>query len=383
MIKILKFIIYSLKRLLYNKVIRLKTKKKLKGEVLISYIINPFILKKGENIYVSHSNIWECKQIVNSFLDLGYNVDVINYTNNYFFPKKKYDYFIDIHKNLERLYPFLNKNCKKIFYLTGAHWLFQNSSEYQRLLSLQKRRGVTLVPRRVVEPSFGVELADYIIALGNKFTLDTFSYSKRIIFNLPISSQIVFEFPKNKNFDKCRNNFLWLGNMGMVHKGLDLLLETFSKLKDYNLYICGNISYEKDFEKEYRNELYNMKNIYTIGWINVSSREFIEILDKCVAIIYPSCSEGGGGSVITCMHGGLIPIVSYEASIDIGDFGFMLKECTIFEIERVIKTVSSIDTEELKIRSKKTWDFVNNNHTQEKFSESFYYFLENVLNIDI
>ena len=51
-----------------------------------------------------------------------------------------------------------------------------------------------------------------------------------------------------------------------------------------------------------------------------------------MALVYPSCSEGGGGCVINCMHAGLIPVVSYESSVDIShDCGVIFKENSVEE----------------------------------------------------
>ena len=164
---------------------------------------------------------------------------------------------------------------------------------------------------------------------------------------------------------------MWLGSSGCVHKGLDLVLESFVELPDCHLYICGPIEREKDFQSAYHKELYETKNIHTIGWVDVTSSEFIEIAGKCVGVVYPSCSEGGGGSVIQCMHAGLIPIVSYESSVDVGDFGVILKDCSISEIKNSIRMISSLPAEELRRMSRMAWEFARANHTRERFAEEY------------
>ena len=56
----------------------------------------------------------------------------------------------------------------------------------------------------------------------------------------------------NKNFDDARNNFLFFNGPGNVHKGLDLMLEVFTRV-DQHLYIRQNI--EPAFLKAYKKEL--------------------------------------------------------------------------------------------------------------------------------
>jgi len=380
--KIIKKILKYLKYLLSKKVITLKPECKSKGNVLISYIITQFLKKRKNNLnYLSHTNVWECYKIANIYLKFGYTVDVINWDNKEFIPKKKYKVFIDIHSNLERLSTIINNDCIKILHITGAHWLYQNTSEYKRLLELQKRKNVTLIPRRIAPFSLGIENADLAIILGNEFTINTFRYASKPMYRIPVSSSVLFDYNENKNFNDCKRNYLWIGSIGLAHKGLDLVLEAFSQLPDYNLTVCGPIKEEKDFEKAYFDELYNTKNINTVGWVDISSMEFKKIVNNCIGVIYPSCSEGGGGSVITCLHAGLIPIVSYEASVDVLDFGFVLKELSIEEIIKNVKTVSSLGINELKLKSKKAWEYARKYHTRGSFAAEYEKFVRNVLKL--
>jgi len=114
------------------------------------------------------------------------------------------------------------------------------------------------------------------------------------LYRVPISSVCTYPFPDEKNFDSTKKNYLWLGSTDFIHKGLDLVVDAFSEMSDYHLYICGPIEREKMFAKAYQNELYELPNIHTIGWTDVTGNEFINLTKKCVGVIYPSCSEGGG-----------------------------------------------------------------------------------------
>jgi DNA-directed RNA polymerase subunit F len=71
------------------------------------------------------------------------------------------------------------------------------------------------------------------------------------------------------------------------------------------------------------------------------------------------------------MHAGLIPIVSYESSVDVGDFGMILKDCTINEIKNTISTISALSLQELKQKARKAWEYARSNHTREKFAEEY------------
>jgi glycosyltransferase involved in cell wall biosynthesis len=362
--------------LIKKEVITLTPKKNSRGSVLLSYLTNPFRFHASQSYLYSHTNQWECVQIAQSWMDKGYSIDVIDWNNDHFTPKKDYSVFIDIHSNMERLAPLMKEDCLKILHITGAHWLFQNTAEYSRLLSLQKRKNISLIPRRTVQPSNGIEYADCATVLGNAFTQGTFEYAGKPIYPIHISTNIQFPFFENKHFNKVRKNYLWFGGGGLVHKGLDLVIETFAKMPEYQLTICGSINQEPDFEKAYYDELYKTPNIKTVGWMNVHSPEFSEVIKNHVALIYPSCSEGGGGSVITCLHAGLIPIISYESSVDTSEFGILLRDSTIEEIETAIKKISSLSDSDLKINSKKSWDYARKYHTREQFKKEYNIFVE-------
>jgi glycosyltransferase involved in cell wall biosynthesis len=350
------------------------------GNVLISYIVEPFLLKSGEPMPNSHTHYWEVYQMAQTFLEMGYCVDIIQFYNDIFLPQKEYAFFIETRWNLDRCAPFLNKDCIKIFHADTADTLFHNAAEANRLLALQQRRGVTLLPRRYERPNQGLEHADYATVLGNEFTMSTLRYAQKPLYRVPISTQVVYSWLEEKDFDACRQNFLWFGSGGLVHKGLDLVLEAFAQMPDCHLTICGPISKETDFVEAFYQELYQTPNIHTVGWIDLNSQKFKNILDNCIGIVYASCSEGGGGSVINCMHAGLIPIVSYEASVDVEeDYGVLLKESSIQEIKSAVQNLSKLPTKKLKEMARKSWEVVRENHTKEKFAQNYRKTIETIL----
>lgn len=343
-----------------------------KGNALISYNLDPFLAKSTEAICNKHTHHWETVEMVKILLDLGYCVDVITLFNDVFVPKKDYSIVLDSRHNLERLAPILNRDCIRILYADTAHIIFHNAAECNRLYALQQRRGITLRNHRYEPPNKGIEYADCAIVLGNEFTIDSFRYARKPIYRVPISTTEVYPFPEEKDFATCRQRFLWFGSGGLVHKGLDLTLEAFTEMPDCHLTICGPISKEIDFEKAFYKELYHTPNIHTYGWIDVSSPDFVKIANSCLGIIYPSCSEGGGGCVITCMHAGLIPIVTYEASIDVtDDYGIVLQEASVAEIKKEIQRISRLSSADLEAMARRSWEFVRANHTRENFSQKY------------
>ena len=356
-----------------DRVITLRARSDHKGDVLLAFILDPFVSERGLSISPAHTHHWESFQIAQIFLDLGYTVDAIDFRNHEFIPSKEYAFFVSARTNLQTIGQRLNSNCIKIVHLDTAHWLFNNAAAYERALELQRRRGVSIksIGLKLVEPHLAIEHADYATAIGNEFAMSTYRYANKPIFRTPISSLTTYPWRDDKNYEEARFSFLWFGSSGLVHKGLDLVLEAFSELPRFHLYVCGPIEDEADFSCAYHKELYETENIHTIGWVDVEGEPFKEINQKCLGIVFPSCSEGGAGSVVQCMHAGLIPIVSYESSVDVHDFGVILENCSIDEIRNSIENISKLPPEELKLMSRKTWEFARANHTRERFAAEY------------
>lgn len=234
-----------------------------KGRVLLAYGIRPYLLKPGEAINTEHTTAWESLQIGKTFVELGYALDVVHYTNQKFTPKLHYDCFVGVLAGFSRLAPLLNQDCVKVLHIVCAHWLFHNSAQYKRLLDIKNRRGVSLTPMKLLEPDRGIEYADCATTLGNQFTSDTYRYAGRPMHRIPISTQRVFDWPERKDFQQCRNRYLWFGGIGLAHKGLDLVLEAFAAMPEMSLTVVGPISDEKDFEHAFHKELYETPNIQT------------------------------------------------------------------------------------------------------------------------
>jgi glycosyltransferase involved in cell wall biosynthesis len=355
-----------------NSVVAIECNGTAHGRVLLSYRLAPFLLSDRDKIPHDHTYHWESLQIARTFLQLGYSVDVIDYHNKSFQPRRNYAFFIDIRWNMQRLAPLLNPDCIKISHHDTAHILFHDNAELKRLLQLQQRRGLTLSPQRYEWPNLAIEHADYATVIGNDFTLETYSFAAKPLFRVPVSTPVLYDWPNHKKFDQVRTRFLWLSSRGMVHKGLDLLLDAFLQMPGYELYICGPVQGEPEFVQAFSKELYATSNIHTLGWIDIASKEFMELTCNCVAVVYASCSEGQSGAVITCMHAGLIPIVSRESGVNADpDFGIKLSECSVEEIVAAVEAIANLPTSELERMARRTWEYARANNTRETFAHAY------------
>lgn len=360
-------------------VVSLRPMGKPKGVVLLSYFLNGFMLAAGQPVSNSHTNYTESLVMADTFLALGYEVEAISFRNRSFRPEKPYALVVDVRWNLQRLAPLLNPDCLKSMHVDTCHYLFGNANEANRLLAIQQRRGVTLQPRRFEFPNLAIETADFATVLGNDFTLETYRYAHKPLYRVPILSLGIYDWPAAKDFESCRKRYVWFGSGGLVRKGLDLVLEAFVAMPDYHLTICGPISEDDDFERAYFRELYQTSNIETVGWVDIHSPKFQNICDRATGIVYASAGEGQCGGVVTCMHAGLIPIVSYETGIDMHEYGVIFRDCSIREIQDTVRRISDLPTKEREQMARGAWEYARANHTKERFSAEYRQVMERVL----
>lgn len=274
-----------------------------------------------------HSNYHEIKIIINTFLENGYSVDVVDYnsiyTPNYF----KYDIIFGFGDVFEKAF-YKKRKATMIHYATGACSLFQDISEAIRIDDFYQRTGVRVKPRRMVGKTWpcSVILSDFIFCLGNDWTVSTFP-KRNNIFKLPATSLGYWKNTMlNRDWNVAKKNFLFFGGCGAVHKGLDLFLEAAKKVgEECEFHVCGKLEGEKDFYDYYQQHYGDIKNIFYHGYLDVKSLEFKSLISRCGFVVLPSCSEGMATSVLTCMYSGLIPIVTRQCGIEIHNFGFMLE----------------------------------------------------------
>lgn len=353
-------------------VVSLRTAGTVKGNVLVSYNNEGFLCQtRDEAVPISHPSYYKGMVMAQTFLDLGYNVDVIHCENQKFVPWKPYDVMVDVRFNLQRLKAYLPDGCIKIFHCDTAQTVFQNVAEMNRLLAFQQRKGITVPANRLETPHSGIDHAHYLTTCGNEFTINTYAYSGKPMFRLPSITQTTWPWFENKDFEACRQRFLWYGSRGMIHKGLDLVLEAFAQMPECHLTVVGPVLNEPEFVTAYRRELFCTANIRYVGWLDNSSDQFRTILEQSIAHVFLSCSEAGAAAVIETMAAGVIPVVTYETSVDVEDFGVLLADASIETILREIRTIAGMSGDELRRRSRKAWETTGTNHTPEQFERAY------------
>ena len=350
-----------------QRVVTLEPEGKPVGRALLSYIIDPLLLPPDREVPHSHTHFWETRTLAQALAAAGYTVDAISWTHHGYVPPQPVDLLIDVRMNLERLAPLV-PNAVKVLHADTAHHSFHNPAQEARLSALQTRRGVAIRPQKRLPVNQAAEHADLISVLGNGFTQGTYAFAGKPMVHLPVSVPRTYPWPEGKDFDRVRRHFLWFGSGGLVHKGLDLVLEAFAGLPDHHLTVCGPIRSERDFEREYFRELYQTPNIETRGWVDVAGEDFQTLCRDTLGLVYPSCSEGGGSSALTCMHAALVPLLNREVSVDVEpDTGVLLEDLSVEGLRRAVVEVSERDAGSLEAMARGAWSFARAHHTKERF----------------
>jgi glycosyltransferase involved in cell wall biosynthesis len=342
-----------------------------RGCVAISYLSWPFRETNTAGKAKGHTNAAEVVIMAESWRDLGFRVEIVDWGNRHYVPPSDCRVAIDIDRNLERWEPLLPPGCRKIFHATGPKWIDVNLAELGRLQAIRERKGVTLQPRRQVEFCRSAEIADRIVVLGNNYTASTFAPDKKLVTRIPISSAYEFACPSRRDFASAKKQFLWICSYGMVWKGLDLVLEAFAAMPDLHLTVCGRPEKEDDFFRLYRTELTETPNIKLLGWMDMGSGRFAEIAGTHAAVVHAASSEGGAGSVIHCMHAGLVPICTRETSVDLEGFGVPIRAGTVAAVQEACRKLANMSDDEVERRARAAYDHACLAHTRARFRQNY------------
>ncbi|MDA8017093.1 MAG: glycosyltransferase [Thermoanaerobaculia bacterium] len=351
------------------------------GDALVAYIVDA-VLDMDEELPVTHTHFWETRQIVQTFLDLGLRVDVVHWTNFEFVPDKPYRVALDVRHLLPRWRDHLPDDCLCIFHGETSHASFNDRAQEERHRAFEERHGNRLPERKAIGDTPAFAAADAATILGNETTLSTYrDVLRRGAVNddltgpeiWPVTISAPAQYPRlERAIESCRRRFVWLGSEGLVHKGLDLVLEAFRELPEHDLTVCGPIEREREFERFYWHDLYAAPNVHTYGWVDVTSDAFLRLAQSSLFLIYPSCSEGQCGSVVTCMHAGLVPLVSDRTGVPMDpSYSMELANPSVASLRRAILEISERPAEKLQTMSDCARAYARSHHNKERFAANY------------
>jgi hypothetical protein len=337
-------------------------------KLLICYKAQGFFVNMGTNF--GRTVFSEIFKIVKVFSELGYCIDIIDCNANICLSaikEKKYDVVFGFGDNF---YYEAKKNHSaiSILYMTENHPDFSLREETKRIeyfYERHKRKAQIERSGNFYKSYHFDKKYSHVITLGETEILkEQYSHPKSIYPTGIINSDFAY---KIKNHKLAKKNFLWLGSKGAIHKGLDILIDIFSKRDDIILHVCGLTREDK---KQINFQCRN--NIIDYGHINIKSNLFLKIIETCTYSILPSCSEGFATSITTGMLHGLIPIVMKNSGFNkLGQSAIFLDDYKIEFIDAKLTELANIDEEHLSSFSKKVFDFARENFLISTFENNF------------
>ena len=354
-----------------------------KRNILLSYITKPF--RRGPDL--THTNMVEAIEIAKILNELEYNVDIVDYDYEGYLDQSKYNVIFGFGEPFVKNFYERKTKIVSIYYATGMSIETQNYNTLKRVEEFYYKKGVYLPSSaRLYEKAWTIQtvLPDAIITLGNNTAMESFTkVSDKKIYTLNPSFIKIFDYKSIVNKRKvtdAKKNFLWFASSGMIHKGLDLLLDVFTELNYLHLHICAPLDNEPGFKEIYKSQLTQFSNIHSYGFISLKSPKFKELLTKCASIVYPSISEGGSPAVLNvCGNGGLIPIVSQQSTLDVDDFGYILNDLNSETIKNMIIRFSQADDSEIEEKSKFCGKEISEKYSLENFRINLKNIIGNIL----
>lgn len=351
---------------------------KVSKRALLSYSVLHF--RKGAKKFI-HPNTIESRVILKVLTDKGYRVDVYNNTYKGDINFSLYSLILGEGMPLFTYFKKTkNKLCRIIYYATGSHPFFQTKKSVQALVRFKVlTNSAPIESLRIVPVEWGVaaSLADRCVVIGNEETRKTFieqGLDDVVTIEPPFFKINSYKGIYSENRKKA---FLWFGSFGYLHKGLDIVLEFFTRRTDLELYICGYSDRERLFWNSYSNHKNITFNIHDCGFVDVRSNKFLDLLKKCGAVILLSASEGCSTALLTVIgNGGLIPIASRSCGINIDAFGFNVVNNNENDLEEAISRYLKSDLEILDRMSAAGRDFVNNIYTESNYYNKLFTYIE-------
>lgn len=361
-------------------------KTKRESKALLCYLPEAF---NGKRLPKYHSNFTECHSVADALHRLGYRVDCAS-RNKSGIDYSLYDVVFGI--NCQSYAASFTADCNvqplRIFYSVGAHTFYNFRGTAARNKEFFARHNSWLLPSCHYVPGNGMnyymsQLSDAVISLGDSFLLKQMTNEGDDTTKVKALPAFYFNVrtpDEKKDFSKCRNNILWFGSSGMLHKGLDIAIDFALENPQFTLHICGGSRQEKDFWKLYMPKIKNAGNIVMHGFVDIESAEFANVLEGCSILLNPSLSESGAVAVLNVLgNGALLPVYSKGTGLDLADTGIEVNEVTYNNFKKAMLSVAELPVEAIEQKAWAAHRLVKEKYTLENYRETMYSHIKDII----
>lgn len=303
--------------------------------------------KRSINTGTTQFEVSEATRILNklgylvTIVDRGYKCTLIH----------KYDLFYGLviggsGQYFKHYFEQMPTDCIKIALSTGPNSQVASKKIKERTRYFKERHGVVPIsmPRTTPE-SFNqlIENCNALFYHGNDIVRKGYEDIHIPKFKLPtpIKDNIRITFNKLGNKHGYKNNFLFYSGSGMISKGLDIILDSFLELEDYNLFIA-TLSNENNFFDFYKEKIQKADNIKYLNSMESDSLAMMKISSKCAFVISASCNDGDPAAIMECLRYGLVPVVTRETDIAFKE-ALIFQDFSIPNIKKCIKRAANLN----------------------------------------
>lgn len=336
---------------------------------------------------VFHTNTLEVVEQAISLGQMGYSVDVADHWSEPPEGYARYDAILGLGRGLVACHARNTRPRRVVLYSPGIHNQEQNLRTLERVKSFATRYGPTLLESGRFAPEDLTSIAtlcDAVLVLGNEASSETYRFRT----GCPVYTLPAFFYQKvdgralvqAKDPRRALRGFLWFGSTGLIHKGLDLVIEAFLMRPWLHLHVCGPLEAESLFWEVFRPRLAQVRNIRLHGMVELGSPLFLEIAAECGFAVLPSCSEGGGVSLLSAVgNGGMLPVATREASVDLDAGGIRIGRTDLPALLEALDVCEALPAEAWRSRTLSSVDSLSRAHHFEAYRHALRVTLSEVL----
>lgn len=343
------------------------------------YYKTGWFLKKKNNLEYRHTNEWEIIDIVRILNSLGFVVDIVDRGALDFNPTDKYQLFIglaagDSGRHYKK-YADMLPSAIKVALCAGPEPKLsaQLTQEQYARFNLRHKSNLPTMREPTIDFDSFAKSSDALLVIGEEGQFCYESYQRH---NMPIysylpgcSNEIRFLYQWISMRD--RTKFICFSGDGFICKGVDLVVEAFSRHPELSVHICGPDS-EQGFFDILGDTIKKSSNIFYEGFVDVDSKKFEDLASSCSFSIFNTAAEGVATSVASVMIAGIVPIVNYEAGVNVDHIKLGIKDNKdrVKSTEDAIIKASTLSDDDYKDAVMKTI-LESEKYTQQSFSTSF------------
>lgn len=334
----------------------------------------------------THASVHHANQMIKIFIDMGFCIDVCLCNDDIAFERMRHRHY-DIILGQGPLY---TRFCKEMNIPLQILWITENTPavverKYAERIDDFHRRHPAVdysmdVPRNGFLTDEMFRFSPIAIAMQSSYNLQEMGvYFKKLyaingnaFFNADYQFQ---EEAVRQSVQTSKNRFLWFGSMGLIHKGVDVLVDAFREVPQCSIDFYGLSPRELPIFNKIKAE-----NTVNCGRINVQGEAFIqEVVNRHSFMIFPSCSEGMSTAVATCMAHGIIPVVTRECGFAEHEAIMILDDWHVDSIKSKIIALNQMSDETVLNLRKAAYVYARQAFSLRHFEDSFKTIMKDIM----